>query len=316
MTQKKLIVSVYVFVCCVVTAMGQSLKYYNADDFPLIGKMFDDTEGRYARLPLSCKGESKKWVWILGQDTPGLAVRFATNSTAIAAKWVTMKGEMNEYMLYLPLYDGIETLEIGIEEKAMIRQPQVESPVTERPVICYGTSITQGGCATRPGMAYTNILSRMLNREVVNLGFSGHGHLEYEIAELMTHRNPSVIVMDFIPNVSASMLNERIERFMSIIEDKIPGVQILFIEHVPFPLAEFNLKKGEWVEESNEALRKAFRELKKKGYQNLHYLKSEHLLGEDGESTVDGEHFTDLGFDRFAKGIYPVVKKLIRHAER
>jgi hypothetical protein len=156
----------------------------------------------------------------------------------------------------------------------------------------------------------------MLNREVVNLGFSGHGHLEYEIAELMTHRNPSVIVMDFIPNVSASMLNERIERFMSIIEDKIPGVQILFIEHVPFPLAEFNLKKGEWVEESNEALRKAFRELKKKGYQNLHYLKSEYLLGEDGESTVDGEHFTDLGFDRFAKGIYPVVKKLIRHAER
>ena len=269
MTQKKLIVSVYVFVCCVVTAMGQSLKYYNADDFPLIGKMSDDTEGRYARLPLSCKGESKKWVWILGQDTPGLAVRFATNSTAIAAKWVTkrnnsmshmamvgvkgldlyvlksgkwryvrcarpkgkenegviisdMKGEMNEYMLYLPLYDGIETLEIGIEEKAVIRQPQVESPVTERPVICYGTSITQGGCATRPGMAYTNILSRMLNREVVNLGFSGHGHLEYEIAELMTHRNPSVIVMDFIPNVSASMLNERIERFMSIIEDKIP----------------------------------------------------------------------------------------------
>lgn len=70
--------------------------------------------------------------------------------------------------------------------------------------------------------------------------------MEYEIAELMTHRNPSVIVMDFIPNVSASMLNERIERFMSIIEDKIPGVQILFIEHIPFPLAEFNLKKGEW----------------------------------------------------------------------
>ena len=154
-----------------------------------------------------------------------------------------MKGEMNEYMLYLPLYDGIETLEIGIEEKAVIRQPQVESPVTERPVICYGTSITQGGCATRPGMAYTNILSRMLNREVVNLGFSGHGHLEYEIAELMTHRNPSVIVMDFIPNVSASMLNERIERFMSIIEDKYREYRFVYRTR-SFPLAEFNLKKG------------------------------------------------------------------------
>ena len=363
MTQKKIIVIVFFLIYCVVTTMGQSLKYYNADDFPLIGKMSDDTEGRYARLPLSCKEKSKKWVWVLGQDTPGLAIRFATNSTMIAAKWTAkrdnnmshmamvgvkgldlyvlkngewryvrcarpkgkknegviisnMKGDMNEYMLYLPLYDGIETLEIGVEENALIRQPQVESPVTERPVVCYGTSITQGGCATRPGMAYTNILSRMLNREVVNLGFSGYGHLEYEIAELMTHRNPSVIVMDFIPNVSAAMLNERIEEFMSIIEDKIPGVQILFIEHVPFPLAEFDLKKGKWVEESNTALRNVFQELKKKGYRNLHYLKSEHLLGEDGESTVDGEHFTDLGFYRFAKGICPVVKKLMRQAER
>ena len=111
-------------------------------------------------------------------------------------------------------------------------------------------------------------------------------------------------------------MNERIEEFMNIIEDKIPGVQILFIEHVPFPLAEFDLKKGKWVEESNAALRNVFQELEKKGYRNLHYLKSEHLLGEDGESTVDGEHFTDLGFYRFAKGICPVVKKLMRQAER
>lgn len=70
MTQKKLIVSVYVFVCCVVTAMGQSLKYYNADDFPLIGKMSDDTEGRYARLPLSCKGESKSGYGYWGRIHP------------------------------------------------------------------------------------------------------------------------------------------------------------------------------------------------------------------------------------------------------
>ncbi len=70
MTQKKLIVSVYVFVCCVVTAMGQSLKYYNADDFPLIGKMSDDTEERYARLPLSCKGKVKSGYGYWGRIHP------------------------------------------------------------------------------------------------------------------------------------------------------------------------------------------------------------------------------------------------------
>lgn len=353
----------FALLCCTFTVKAQELKYYNADNFPLIGKMSDATDGRYARLPLSCKDVSEKWVWILGQDTPGLAIRFATNSTAIAAKWTArrnnsmshmatvgvkgldlyvmkngkwryvrcgratkkenetviisnMKGEMNEYMLYLPLYDGVTELEIGVDEKAEMKQPQIESPVTERPVICYGTSITQGGCATRPGMVYTNILSRMLNREVVNLGFSGYAHLEYEVAELMTLRNPSVIVMDFIPNVSAAMLRERFDKFMDIIESKIPGVQILFIEHVPFPLAEFDLKKGKWVDESNEALREAVQKLKKKGYKNLHYLKADGLIGEDGESTVDGEHFTDLGFYRFAEGIYPMVKKLMKRAER
>lgn len=356
---KLLIVFVFVIVGPVWAVNGQVLTYYNADDFPLIGKMSAATDGRYARLPLSCKEVSEKWVWILGQDTPGLAVRFATNSTSIGAKWTAkrnnnmshmaavgvkgldlyvlkngawryvrcgrpggkeneaviisnLKGEMNEYMLYLPLYDGVTKLEIGIDEKAAIHQPRIESPVTERPVVCYGTSITQGGCATRPGMAYTNILSRMLNREVVNLGFSGHGHLEYEIAELMTLRNPSVIVMDFIPNVSAAMLNERIDTFMNIIESSIPGVPILFIEHVAFPLAEFDMKKGHWVDESNEALRHHFQRLKKKGYKNIYYLKADHLIGEDGESTVDGEHFTDLGFYRFAKEIYPMVNKLMK----
>lgn len=341
------------------TGVAQTLKYYNADKFPLIGKMSDDTEGHYARLPISCKGLSEKWVWILGQDTPGLAIRFATNSSVIGARWINVRnnsmphmtlvgvkgldlyvmkngkwryvrcakpkgkenetviisnleGQMCEYMLYLPLYDGVKILEIGVEENASVIQPQVESPITEHPVICYGTSITQGGCASRPGMSYTNILSRMLNREVVNLGFSGHGHLEYEVAELMTLRDPSVIVMDFIPNVSASMLRERIDKFMDIIESKIPGVPILFIEHVPFPLAEFDQKKGKWVSESNEALREAFQKLKKRGYKNLYYMKSEHLIGEDGESTVDGEHFTDLGFYRFAEGLYPMVKKLMR----
>lgn len=82
-----------------------------------------------------------------------------------------MEGNDMEYMLYLPLYDGLVNLEIGVESKAVISNPQVDSPHKEKPVVFYGTSITQGGCASRAGMSYPNQLSRMLNRQIINLGF-------------------------------------------------------------------------------------------------------------------------------------------------
>lgn len=118
MTQKKIIVIVFFLVYCVVTTMGQSLKYYNADDFPLIGKMSDDTEGRYARLPLSCKEKSKKWVWVLGQDTPGLAIRFATNSTMIAAKW-TAKRDNNMSHMAMVGVKGLDLYVLKMENGVM-----------------------------------------------------------------------------------------------------------------------------------------------------------------------------------------------------
>ena len=100
-------------------------------------------------------------------------------------------------MLYLSLYNGISSLEIGVDEGAVIEAPSIDSPRSDRPIVMYGTSILQGGCASRPGMAFTAILGRKLDREIINLGFSGNAWLDYEIAEYITRaQNPALIVLD------------------------------------------------------------------------------------------------------------------------
>jgi hypothetical protein len=93
-----------------------------------------------------------------------------------------MKPVTREYRMFLPLYDGLTSLAIGIDSAAAITKPLKSS---RRPIVFYGTSITQGGCASRPGMAYTNIISRKLDVDCINFGFSGNGRMERPIVELM-----------------------------------------------------------------------------------------------------------------------------------
>ncbi|HCM20277.1 MAG TPA: hydrolase [Porphyromonadaceae bacterium] len=206
-----------------------------------------------------------------------------------------------EYLLYLPLYDGIVSLEIGIDSAAYIQNPRLPYPKTDHPVFVYGTSITQGGCASRPGMSYTNILERKLNREVINLGFSGNGQLDYEIAELMASRNDaSVFVLDFIPNVNAQQIRDKTARFFAILREKNPQTPILFVESVLFTHMPYDKTMRETVLEKNRLLKEEYQKIKKQGDKNVYYLESSSLIGTDGESTVDGIHLTDLGFSRFA----------------
>ena len=133
-----------------------------------------------------------------------------------------MEPKMREFLLYLPLYDGITDLQIGVDSLSEILLPAINLPVREKPIVFYGTSILQGGCATRPGMAHTNILSRWLNRETINLGFSGNGLLDVEIAEIMAHIDASVYVLDFVPNCQAARIDSLAERFYKVIRERQP----------------------------------------------------------------------------------------------
>ena len=220
-----------------------------------------------------------------------------------------MENKERELMLYLPLYDGIVSIEIGIDSTAFIGQPKIDLPQRAKPVVAYGTSILQGGCASRTGMAHTNILSRMLNREVINLGFSGNAHLDYEIAELMAECDASLYMLDFVPNCSAELIIEKTGDFYRILRDKHPDTPILFIETLVRPLSKYDLYWQNRIREQNKAIHEVFNHLKEEKETNIYLIACE--IGTDNEASVDGTHLTDLGFMRYAEYLYPKILKII-----
>ena len=222
-----------------------------------------------------------------------------------------MTPEWREYMLYLPLYDGVTSLEIGVDSTATVEQPMVDLPRTEKPIVMYGTSILQGGCANRPGLCHTSIISRRLNREVINLGFSGNALLDYEIAELIASvKDPALIVFDYVPNAWDYLISgEEGEKFYRIVRDAHPDVPILFLEDPHFANYEWdNVVKTE-VDKKNAAQRALFKKLKKQGEKNIWYVKSDDMVGHDNEPFVESTHFTDLGMMRYADWLLPHIKK-------
>lgn len=339
--------------------LNAQLVYHNADRFPLLGKISEQTETRYERLPASLRDVTRPPVWNLGKNTAGLAIRFCSDATSVGVRWdlalnrymnhmtptgikgldlyclengkwmfvnsarpssndknneaaiiSNMKRQEREYMLYLPLYDGITSLEIGIDSGAYIIQPKIDLPTRVKPVVCYGTSILQGGCATRAGMAHTNILNRWFNREFINLGFSGNGQLDYEIAEIMTGFDASLFILDFMPNVNTKQVEEKMEKFYNIIRSKSPDTPVLFIENPIFPQARHDQYMCNEIKEKNDALHVVFDKLVRQGEKNIRLIPFAGAIGNDEEATVDGIHFTDLGFQRYAEYLYPVIKEM------
>ena len=219
-----------------------------------------------------------------------------------------MTPEEREYMMYLPLYDGIKSLEIGVGKESTITTGKIESPAVGKPVVIYGTSITQGGCASRPGMAYSNILSRMLNKECVNLGFSGNGRLDIEIAQAMDEMDPSCVIIDCIPNCTLTEVEEKTVPFIRHIRQKHPNVPVVMVEGPYFPQQKYDAYLKTYLPAKNKAYRAAYEELVKENPKNMYYVENTNLTGADNEGTVDGIHLTDLGFQRMAQELYPVVK--------
>jgi glycerophosphoryl diester phosphodiesterase/lysophospholipase L1-like esterase len=223
-----------------------------------------------------------------------------------------MEPRMREYMLYLPLYDGVDTLEIGVARNAVIDAKGDESPRAERPVVFYGTSITQGGCASRTGMSYTNILSRRLNREVINLGFSGNGQLDLDVSEQMARLAPSCYVMDCVPNVNPQQIRERGFTFLENLRRAHPTVPIVMTEGPYFPHQDYDLQLRASQDSIMEAWQELYAQFKAKYPDNLYYVSRDGFAGTDHESFVDAIHLTDLGFERVADRLYPVLQPLVR----
>lgn len=230
------------------------------------------------------------------------------NANAIISN---MEPEMREYMLNLSLYDGVDSLYIGIDGDYQLLPPAVDLPSTSRPIVMYGTSILQGGCASRPGMCHTNILSRRLNREIINLGFSGNGQLDMEIADIIAAvPDPGLVVLDFVPNVNEEQIDTLMIPFFETIRSAHPDVPFLFVEDPDFPHKRFDVKAREQVDTRNAMMKERYEKLAAK-YPNLYYLPADDLMGHDHEATVDGIHYTDLGFIRVADVMEPIIRKIL-----
>lgn len=215
-----------------------------------------------------------------------------------------------EYMMYLPLYESLTSLEIGIDEDAYIEASLADSPKRDRQIVMYGTSILQGGCASRPGMAFTNILSRKLDREVVNLGFSGNALLDLEIARFMAMaQNPAIYVLDYCPNATTEDIKNRAEEFVDILRAAHPDVPILIVDEVYYAYYDYDKAVTSTMETKFRAQKELVEKLSRKGYKKIYHMERKHALGYDDEGFVDGCHYNDLGMMRYADYLYPLLKK-------
>ena len=141
-----------------------------------------------------------------------------------------------EYLLYLPLYNGVSSVEIGLPKCSALAKAPPRPEGYERPIVVYGTSITQGGCDSRPGMVHTAILGRRLDRPVVNLGFSGNGKMEPELAALLAELDPAAYVIDCLPNMTAEEVGARVEPFVRALRAARPGTPIVLAEDRTYDL--------------------------------------------------------------------------------
>jgi hypothetical protein len=214
------------------------------------------------------------------------------------------------FEIYLPLYGPLSIQRIETEGPLQ-QAPPYRDP---RPIIYYGSSITQGGCASRASMSYNALIERRLNLDFVNLGLSGNGTGDLIIAELIAEIEPLMVVFDWGANLIQeklyTILTQRYEKFYRIIRNAHHNVPIILI-NLPFIREEFQSSSvHEYVETFRLHIESVFQNAKNSGDQALWRIPALTFIGpEDQHCTVDGTHPNDLGFCRYADGLCQFFEK-------
>jgi hypothetical protein len=219
----------------------------------------------------------------------------------------TLGSEMHECVIYLPLYNGIKTMEIGFAPGAKVQAP---SPFKyPAPILFYGSSITQGGCASRPGNAYTHFLTRWLDANMINLGFSGSGRGELVMAECIASLKLSAFVMDYDHNApNPEHLEKTHEIFFRTIRKKQQNLPIVILSKCDFDPGDHEINS-----KRREIINRTYSNAIKAGDKNVYFIDGEKLFGKTDRDacTVDGCHPNDIGFLRMAETVFPVLNKAL-----
>ena len=237
----------------------------------------------------------------------------ATNIEAVVFESDTK--DVRNFIINLPLYQNMDDIEIGINKDAKLYKPT--SHKNKGRVVIYGTSVTQGGCAARPGMSFTNILSRKLDKEFINLGFSGSGLGEKELADIINLIDDvDLIILDYEANGGATGdMKNNLEPFIDTLRNKSKTVPILVLSKIPFSVDAFNKKGMDHRKFYYDFQKDMVAKKIKEGDKHIYFLDGNNLFGnvDVDEMTVDGYHPTDLGFYMMAKNLEKPIKNLLKN---
>lgn len=216
--------------------------------------------------------------------------------------------QMQNITINFPLYSGVTELYIGLQKDAKLFPPLPYKH--QKPVVFYGSSITQGGCASRPGNAYPAILSRKLNFDYINLGFSGSAKAEDEIVDYIKNMEMSVFVYDYDHNApSVEHLENTHEKMFRAIRQEKPALPIIIMSCPEYTLS---LK----AKQKFPVVRKTYENAIKRGDKNVYFLSGRELmtLAKD-DGTVDACHPNDWGFISMATAVEPVLRNVLENRE-
>ncbi|GAB4014593.1 SGNH/GDSL hydrolase family protein [Spirosoma koreense] len=250
------------------------------------------------------------WLWCAGKYTFGDTIQYQFANLEANDSY-HQKGR--EYRLYLPLYNSVKWLEIGVPTGVTLTPLPVRA---DKPIVVYGTSIAQGACASRPGMAWPAILSRKLDRPLINLGFSGNGRLEKEIVTLLPELDAKLYVLDCLPNLVATVgikpdsIKFRIIESVKTLRQKRPETPILLVEHAGYSEGSINPTRRQLYTDVNVLMQQAFAQLKSEGIQKI-YLLPKSAINLDTDATVDGTHPTDLGMQQYADAYERIIRTIL-----
>ncbi|MDG2171075.1 MAG: SGNH/GDSL hydrolase family protein [Opitutales bacterium] len=252
-------------------------------------------------LDLYARDEKGQWRWV--------EVTMPDSQDVLTNIIKDMSPGSREYAAYLPLFNGVNSLKIGVPKGAAFKGLQ---PRKAKPIVFYGTSITHGACASRPGMVHTAILGRRFDRPVINLGFSGNGRMEAEVGANLTRIDPAVYIIDCNPNLKAEQIDERCIPLVKQLREARPDTPIILVEDRRNTNSWILPARNTHHDKNHDALKRAYKTLKKEGVKKLFYIPGDKLLGLDGEGATDASHPNDLGFMRQADVFEPIIRKALR----
>ncbi|MCM4157021.1 SGNH/GDSL hydrolase family protein [Gramella sp. AN32] len=294
---------------------GVNLRFTTTAD-KIIVKYEVEGEREFPHMPatgvsgidLYVKNKEEAWKWVKGNFHFADTINYTFQLSKVEAK------TEREFMLYLPLYASLKWMKIGLDGSNDFK---VNSQTEIKPIAVYGTSITQGACASRPGNAWTSKLSRNTSLPILNFGFSGNGRLEPEIVNYLAHLPVQAYILDCLANFTSgqglddSTAYNRLMASVKTLRKNNPNTPIILTDHAGYPGGEIYLPKKKIYESLNTANKKALNDLKAQGIKKI-YLLSYHQLNLTAEDFVDGVHPTDGGMEKYAKAYEKLLGSVLR----